>query len=698
MATPTRQYIVQRRDAPGKDREKEFTEHAHNVRLDIESAYTVLEDAHARGLRNANFWAGAQWTEDEINTHTRQRRKAFVLNEIKPKVDHLLGTQRQTRLDIQLAPREESDTAAADKLTKLVKWAEQMNDIKILESDIFQDVIIKGIGFAKMYWSLRDIVDGFPALDKLPFDGVVWDMNSMRKDWSDCDWVADVRVMSRSSAKAALPDYTEAIDNAQSATYISRQYNAFATRRELRIEASGYANRSRDKDLIHVVEHYERSSDWEYVVYGIMGEKEKFDTKQQAEDYAAGLEAAYLEQGKLTIDVEDGSDLVQICMVEVSRITQSILVGDTCILREKTCLPDFPIIPCWAYFDDGDFHAFVDLLIDPQIFANRMLSTWDHMLGSAMKNMTTVVKSMLDKRFGGLERVRQEISSVSPVIDVLDHKAIQVHQRPPISPELFQGLGMVQQRMQEYAGGANALGLQENAAESGRAVRARQAAAGVARLPLFDNLQDWRKRVTEQFVWNIKKFMVNRQSVQITGTDGAIEYVKLDDGVMDTLREIEVNVIVDEAPSTEDLRERTFEQIVRLSEVAQIPPGVKTDLLIANMPGLPAAEKKKLMERIDLHAQLQQAQAELEKMKKEQEQVESTVRKSQMREKMLNGQTGEDAVQNDKFATDLLKKMSEAEQVKRQRLQAQLQEFDPITRSKVLNALGMDEPTNGTYA
>ena len=46
-------------------------------------------------------WFGQQWTELEEEAHYQQGREPFVFNEIQHKVDHLVGTQTQTRLDIK---------------------------------------------------------------------------------------------------------------------------------------------------------------------------------------------------------------------------------------------------------------------------------------------------------------------------------------------------------------------------------------------------------------------------------------------------------------------------------------------------------------------------------------------------------------------------------------------------------------------
>ena len=655
---------------------------------DVDAAMEVFRLYQLRGLRNARFWAGDQWTDEEVESHIRQKRYPFVFNEIRTKVDHLTGTQKQTRLDVQTLPREESDTEEADRLNELVKWAEQMNDMPFIESEVFFDAAVKAVGFTKIYWSMRDIKYGFPCLEKLAFNEVVWDPNSRRMNWSDCTWVAHRPRMSRKKWKALFPDFASEIDKAASSTLYGTDRYGVETRRQQRVESVANLNRRGDRDLIDGIEYYEKVTVWDYIVTdAIANREEKFDNEDDAQEYAAGLVSAYLEADENLTD-EDGADIISICAVERNRIDQTIVIGDKCIIHEQTVLPDFPITPCWGYFDDGDYFSFVDLLIDPQIFSNRMLSTWDHMRGSSMKNLMTVIPSMLPKEWGGrnpVERVRQEISAVSPVIPVLNHGAIQPHDRPPIAPELFQGLAMAQQRMQEYAGGANALGLQENAAESGKAVIARQEAAGAARITLFDNLRLWRQKTTEMLVWYIKNFVSSQQTIRIMGDEGSQKFVRLDDGIMDTLREIEVDVLIDEVPKSATIRERAFEQLVRMPP-GLLPPDVYRDLFIRFMPGLPQAQKKEILSKIEFSAKLEQEKAKAAQDEKERTQVMAALRKQQMRQELL-AQGGEGSgAGDDAFAKQLMQKDAEREQKRGENLSQVLESLDPVTSRKVEQA------------
>lgn len=653
---------------------------------DVDSAMEVFRPYQLRGLRNAQFWAGNQWTEEEINNHIRQKRYPFIFNEIRTKVDHLTGTQKLTRLDVQVVPREESDIEEADRINELVKWAEQMNDMKFLESDIFFDAAVKAVGFSKVYWSMKDIKYGFPALSKLPFNEVIWDPNSRRMDWSDCDWVAHRPRLTRKKLKALFPDFVDEIEKASPSSIYGPYRYGVETARQQRVESIGTTNRRGDRDLIDVIEYYEKIAVWDYIVTdGVTGREEKFDSENDAQEYAAGMIQFYLEKDIALTD-PDGGNVISICAVERNRIDQTIIVGDRCIVYEQTVLPDFPIVPCWGYFDDGDYFSFVDLLIDPQIFSNRMLSTWDHMLGSSMKNLVTVMPAMLYKEWGGrnpVERVRQEISAVSPVIPVLNHGAIDQKERPPIAPELFQGLALAHQRMQEYAGGANALGLQENAAESGKAVIARQQAAGAARVTLFDNLRLWRQKTTEMLVWFMKNFMSSQQTIRVVGEEGRMRFVRLDDGIMNTLREIEVDILIDEIPESATIRERTFEKITLLPP-GLLPPDVYRNLFIKFMPGLPQSQKQEILSQLEFSAKYEQEKMKLAQEQKEQSQVMASIRKQQMREQMLAGGA---SPENDQFARDLMQKNEKEKDDQMQRVETALEPFDPQTRSKIMQAL-----------
>ena len=137
----------------------------NKVKNDIDSEYGKFKVIHDTGYRNADYYANEQWTAAEKYSFAQQQRHPYVLNEISHKIEHLAGTQMQTRTDTKVIPREPGDAYKAEILQYMVKWFEQMNDLEILESEVFLDGIIKGFGAAVIRWVSTDLFYGSPMAE-----------------------------------------------------------------------------------------------------------------------------------------------------------------------------------------------------------------------------------------------------------------------------------------------------------------------------------------------------------------------------------------------------------------------------------------------------------------------------------------------------------------------------------------------------
>ena len=63
------------------------------------------EDARQLSERDRDYYDGKQWTDEEIETLQKRGQPAIVVNRIKPKVDFLLGVERQQRTMPKAFPR-----------------------------------------------------------------------------------------------------------------------------------------------------------------------------------------------------------------------------------------------------------------------------------------------------------------------------------------------------------------------------------------------------------------------------------------------------------------------------------------------------------------------------------------------------------------------------------------------------------------
>ena len=434
--------------------------------------------------------------------------------------------------------------------------------------------------------------------------------------------------MSRMAAAEVFPEYIDVIEKAGlNEDIMPEDY--------LRAYVGEYSTDDGRK-LISVVEHYEKVREYKYTVSDdIKNETRAFDNKQEAEGYYNALIEEYPKLDESLL-LPDGTPRVALIQDLVDVVYQSIVIGREVVSYEKTALPFFPYDAFFCYYVEGDYWGYVEKLLDPQRLVNTFFSQWEYQLGAAGKNVTTVVSPLVGKL--GAEYVRREMSRTAPVIEVKDHGALRQWPNNPVNPELYQGIMFGIERMMDYAGGKNALGLQENAAESGRAVIARAEQGGLARLPFFDKLRFWRISVTLKIVWYIKNFMTPGQIVRVIGADDDIAFVPVDEQLMATLREIKYDVIIDEVVKSESVKERQFQQMKELfGTIPGLPPEIISKILI-EFSGLPQSKKQEIMSQLEFYQKYQQEKMEQAKQQKLEQQVTDSLIKKQLMETMQQQQ------------------------------------------------------------
>lgn len=596
----------------------------------IESVYDYFYDKFEKAERNLRYYKGEQWTPAELIEHRRQFRRAYVFNEIFAKVDHIIGTQNETRMEINVLPREKNDSNQAELLNHLIKWVEQVNDFAQVETQVFTDAVIKGFGVSGIQWKYEDVMFGYPEINVYPQWQFFWDLNSTEIDLSDARWLARVQYIPRKTLKEMFPEYAEIIDE------MSKSFGKFAYDFPYWIQPDKreFANNNflKEYELLPLVEYY----DWElrdkFVVYDdIRGKSMEFNKYDKAKNFMDGLIDRYTEESMI-LWTKDGTPRIFLSVIQERIYKQTIIIGDRVVTIDELATPFFPYDICFAYFNHGEFWSLVDQLISPQDLVNRAFSQLDYHLGTSVKGAITVVRSQLDKSFG-LEELRQEWSKTTPILPVLSHDAIRQITFNTVPPQLFDEVNFGIQRMIDYLGGKNILGYTEKAAESGKAVAERAAQAGIARLPLFDKLKIWRKNLGYKIIWYLKNLMEPGQIIRIIGNDDSIQYIPLNPEIINSLKELNYDLVVDEAAQSSYIKQKYFNQLLALFQQFPTAPEVIVPTLV-EFSDLPESKKKMILDRLEIYNQYVQAKQQQQHEESIRQQAEDVVKRKMIRQEL----------------------------------------------------------------
>lgn len=550
--------------------------------------YRVYEE----GRRNSDYYMGLQWTDSELAMFRREGREPYVWNKIYTYINNILGMQIQTRTDFTVTPVEPADSEISQIMLYLLKWASAVNDLDTIETSVFLHGLLNGFSCTQVRWELSDFWGGYPKIERVPSYQMMWDATDTSADISQARWVARVIPMVADEIDESFPSsMAKKIKSSYSDLRFNKLpfYSYLSANQQLIYYMTGGGYNDKDKYPYFVVEFYERRRKPIYIVVDlIMGNGMEFDSEKSAEEYLAGLLSEYSSIEGIQLTDDNGGDLVYISEGKRDRIVQSIVCGGVLIEERETDLTDFPFQFFFPSNVDGMIYSPVSTLVPPQKFLNKLISEWDNILGRTGRGVLTVVESLLPRGWTA-DRIAKLRSQTAPVIPILREGAINMLPDHKVTPDIPQLISTISQFMLEAGGGPNILGLQENAAESGRSVRARQAAAGMGRVPFFNALLLWKKKLSNYLIWIMQNYMEQKQVERVIGSQMNTNFTGLNSDQFDTLKAIKVDVNLTIAVNTESAREEMFNQIQQMISSglsSALSPQTLLYLLLELNPGI----------------------------------------------------------------------------------------------------------------
>lgn len=202
-----------------------------------EDAVTATYDARTLAERDRDYYDNKQWTPEEVSKLKERGQPAITINRVKPKVDFLLGTERQTRTDPHAFPRNPQDEKSSEAATDALRYVADCNDFDQIRSEVFENLIIEGIGAAIVEVDKKQKV----KIVRIPWDRFFYDPHSRKRDFSDALYLGIVTWMDRSQVQAMYPEggqdvFQATIDDETSTTYGDRPKSVWIDSNRKRIK------------------------------------------------------------------------------------------------------------------------------------------------------------------------------------------------------------------------------------------------------------------------------------------------------------------------------------------------------------------------------------------------------------------------------------------------------------------------------
>lgn len=496
--------------------------------------WVETRDAHtesrSKRLRDHEFKDGRQWDPEEEAEIRDRGQEPLVFNLIKLMVDWVVGTERRTRIDWNVLPREDDDVEGAQLKKNLLKYTSDVNKTGWHRSLAFEDAAISGVGF------LEDCV--VKATNEEPcasryqdWRGIWWDAHSRDPLFDDCRFMFRRKYLDLDYAEAMFPERVEALRRAATCN-LDPGLELLEDDSMLPALFAGAQNALSRSIAIAMGRARERVSVWE-CWYREPRREKRLESVFGAEDPLHGAafdpanpEHAAAEQNGLFSLTEGVTDVMRVAFFCESGLLE---VKDSPYKHGR-----FPFTAIWGYRDhlDGMPYGIVRQVIDPQRDYNKRRSKALFLLST---NQVLFEDGTIDEE--GEDEVFAEIARPDGRIRV--RTGALADNRFQIRPGQDLAMGHVRMMEEDKENILEVSGVtrenvgQSSNAVSGKAILAKQQQGAVSTAALFDNLRLAVQDSGEKQLANIEQFMSLPKKFRVLGADGAAKWVMANQPIYD---------------------------------------------------------------------------------------------------------------------------------------------------------------------
>lgn len=502
--------------------------------------------------------SGNQWkAEDKSQVESVLGRTAVCYNRTTPVIDAVSGAEISNRQEVRYIPRTPGDSKVNEVLTAASKWIREGCNAEDEESDAFYDALVCGLGWTETRLDYQDEPDGKILVERVDPMTVRYDPSAKKRNLTDKKWILKESWLDKDEIKALWPDKIDEIAPSSMWADDKPEEHDATLAWLYEKDATGYDKRSSKYRVMHA-EWFE--SETYYRVQSpdsgqlIELDKEKFEK----------LEGVYAQAGMPLQSVKQTR----------KKYKQAFVCGDV-LLEEK----DSPSKKCFTLNaitakrdrNKNIWFGLVRPMMDPQRFANKFFSQILHIVNSNAKGGLMVEEGAVTN----MRKFEEEWAKADSIVKFKDgalgRGSVQPKPTPayPATPEKMMEFSIASIR--DVTGvNLELMGLADRQ-QAGILEQERKQSGMVILSSLFDSLRHYRKEQGKVMAYYITEYISDGRLIRITGEEGEA-YIPL---IRDP-EAMEYDVIVDDAPSSYDVKERTWRVLTEmwpmLQESGMAPP------------------------------------------------------------------------------------------------------------------------------
>lgn len=533
------------------------------VRKNIRKFRTHYSRWRIQAKLDYDFYAGNQWTSDEITTLEEQGRPPIVFNRIARTINCVTGLELQNRQEINCVPFGTEDNGLSDLANSAVKFVRNETDAEDEESESYEDVLICGLGGIYTYVDYEVDQDGKICEERIDPFMLAFDPASKKKNVEDARWKAIARKYTKDEFYETWPD---ADIGKEGGTLFDEADSSFSNQHDDYDTDDVMTRNSDTKGLIEVVYYQCYTLVPIYRVADIatdpMTGQQHEQIKELSEDdfnsikdqiEASGLK--YVKQNKRQYHqyIIAGGELLEKSDAPIEGFSIEILTG----LRDR---------------NTNIWFGLCRLMRDPQRWANKWLSQIMHIINSNAKGGYLYETGS----FKDPQQAEKDMARPDKNVEVNPNKLGNIIPKPQatIPSDLNNLLQYAMQAINDTSGvslelqglvGHEQTGIVENSRKN----------AGVTVLAQFTNtLRKFRKAQGRTLISFIQNYISDGRLIRIDEKNGP-KYVPLLKDKMAT----KYDIMIDDAPTSTNMKEKVFASMMQIMPLAlqagiPIPPEV----------------------------------------------------------------------------------------------------------------------------
>ncbi|TAL08273.1 MAG: hypothetical protein EPO02_13300 [Nitrospirae bacterium] len=520
--------------------------------FEILRSWAKADSTHSAAWRvqakeNYDFRVGEQWNTEDRQILNAQSRPEIVFNRILTILKAVAGMEINGRHEVHFIPRHNQDTAVNELLTGASKWMTDECDAEDEESSAFEDCLTCGIGVTEHRLDYERDRKGLYVEDRFDPIEFYWDRTAKKKNISDARRMHRIKKMPISEAHQMFRGKTrEQLDAAWAqGTELDEARKTLEEKRKREENTTDTTYDDMDEVTIVNTQWFERE------VYWLVADPATNKTHELSEDDYD----QFVRRTKMLNQM--GRKLDYVAAQLTRRVYYEAYIGGELLSIGKAPLGQFK----WTVIT-GEFHrtkgfwfGLVQIMRDPQMWANKWLSQSLHILN-------TTAKGGIVAEQDAFENIREaEDKWARPDAIVWTKRGALTGDKPKIMPRPGGAFPEGHIHLMEFAISAirdvtginlELLGLKDQ--NQPGILEAQRKQAGMTVLAtVFDSLRRFRKNGGRIRLFMVQNYLADGRLIRIVGPEGAKAIPLMKDKCTG-----EYSVVIDDAPTSPNQKEQNW--------------------------------------------------------------------------------------------------------------------------------------------